>query len=238
MKIKNIFWLCLFILMAGCTDFLQMDPQGNLTQASFPISASDALQATNAVYAAVRDWYYNSGGYPILDIMSDDAYKGSNTNDQLSTVGAYDNFTFNTTGDGLDRWWATLYQGIRWANVVIEKVPAYRWIQLSEIVMWVRQDFYGDSFISIWFVPGEAYPEVTSVDPPLHLGRSTSEEIYGLIISDLQYAETHLTKKSELSSSDREELQWGCRCLAGKSIPVSEGFYKCGKICSEGYSIK
>ena len=35
--------------------------------------------------------------------MSDDAYKGSNTNDQLSTVGVYDKFTFNSTGDGFDR---------------------------------------------------------------------------------------------------------------------------------------
>ena len=109
MKIRNIFFIFLILLsIAGCKkDFLQIDPQGELTQASFPVSPSDALQATNAVYAAVRNWYYNSGGYPILDIMSDDAYKGSNTNDQLATVGAYDNFTFTSTGDGLDRWWVS-----------------------------------------------------------------------------------------------------------------------------------
>jgi hypothetical protein len=123
MKKLYKFWLFVFILIAGCTDFLKIDPQGSMTQTSFPTTASDALQSTNAVYTAVRDWYYNSGGYPILDIMSDDAVKGSNTNDQLSTIGVYDNFTFSATGDGLDRWWATLYQGIKWANVVIEKVP-------------------------------------------------------------------------------------------------------------------
>ena len=76
MKIINKIWLFSFILIVGCTDFLQIDPQGDMTQTSFPTSAPDALQATNAVYTAVRDWYYNSGGYPILDIMSDDAYKG------------------------------------------------------------------------------------------------------------------------------------------------------------------
>jgi len=96
MKIRNKILFCTFVLLVGCTDFLQIDPQGDLTQASFPVSSSDGLQATNAVYSAVRNWYYNSGGYPILDIMSDDAYKGSNTNDQLTTVGAYNNFTFNT----------------------------------------------------------------------------------------------------------------------------------------------
>ncbi len=92
-KISVLLILFLFIIL-GCEDFLQKDPQGELTQEAFPVSKSDALLATNAVYVTIRDWAYHSGGYPILDIMSDDAYKGSNTNDQLSTVGAYDKFTF------------------------------------------------------------------------------------------------------------------------------------------------
>ena len=69
--------LVLFLVTPGCKKFLQKDPQGLLTADQFPTSASDALLATNAIYAQVRDWYYNSGGYPILDIMSDDARKGS-----------------------------------------------------------------------------------------------------------------------------------------------------------------
>ncbi len=209
MKLTNIAWLCLSISITGCTDFLQKDPQENLTQASFPSTPADAQQATNAVYAAVREWYYNSGGYPILDIMSDDAYKGSNTNDQLSTVGVYDNFTFNTTGDGLDRWWATLYQGIKWANVVIEKVPS---IAMDTIL---QNHYLGEArFLRglFYFDLVRAYggvPEVTSSEPALHLERATSQEIYGLIISDLLYAEGHLTKKSLLSPSDQGRATTG-----------------------------
>jgi hypothetical protein len=203
MKIKVTLLFCMFILIVGCKDYLQIDPQGALTQASFPTSSSDGLQATNAVYAAIRNWYYNSGGYPILDIMSDDAYKGSNTNDQLTTVGAYDNFTFNTTGDGLDRWWATLYQGIKWANVVIEKVsviPMDTTLRNRYVgeARFLRGLFYFD-LVRAW----GGVPDVTTIDPPLHLGRATSAEIYSLIISDLVYADAHLTKKSELSSSDQ-----------------------------------
>jgi starch-binding outer membrane protein, SusD/RagB family len=202
MKIINKFWLISLFISIGCTDFLDKEPQGSLTQASFPTTASDALQATNAVYAAVRDWYYNSGGYPILDIMSDNAYKGSNTNDQLSTVGAYDNFTFTATGDGLDRWWATLYEGIKWANVVIEKVPGIsmdttlrnRYIGEARFL---RGLFYFD-LVRAW----GGVPLVTTLDPPLHLSRASKEDTYNLIISDLLYAEVHLTKKSELSSAN------------------------------------
>jgi starch-binding outer membrane protein, SusD/RagB family len=203
MNIRNKILFCIFILIAGCKDYLQIDPQGNLTQASFPVTSSDALQATNAVYVAVRNWYYNSGGYPILDIMSDDAYKGSNTNDQLSTVGVYDNFTFNTTGDGLDRWWAALYQGIKWANVVIEKVSVIdmdttlRGRYVGE-ARFLRGLYYFD-LVRAW----GGVPLVTTIDPPLHLTRSSATDIYSLIISDLQYADAHLKKKSELPASDQ-----------------------------------
>ena len=220
--------------MVACTDFLQIDPQGDLTQASFPASSSDALLATNAVYAAVRNWHYNSGGYPILDIMSDDAYKGSNTNDQLSTVGAYDNFTFNTTGDGLDRWWATLYQGIRWANVVIEKVPAIsmdttlrnRYVGEARFL---RGLFYFD-LVRAW----GGVPVVTSSIPPLHLSRSSAEEIYTLIISDLQYAETHLTKKSELTSSDKGRATKG----AAEALLAKVYLFQKDFVNAEIYSLK
>jgi len=114
----------ILLVTPGCDKFLQKDLQGELTQENFPVTASDALLATNAAYETLRDWFYNWGGYPILDIMSDDAVKGSNPTDQVNNVGPYNNFTFTPTQDGLDRWWATLYVGVKRANVVIEKVPS------------------------------------------------------------------------------------------------------------------
>jgi hypothetical protein len=234
MKIYKKIFFFIFILIVGCTDFLQIDPQGDLTQASFPATSQDALQATNAVYAAVRDWYYNSGGYPILDIMSDDSYKGSNTNDQLSTVGAYDNFTFNTTGDGLDRWWATLYQGIKWANVVIEKVSVIsmdttlrnRYVGEARFL---RGLFYFD-LVRAW----GGVPEVTTVNPPLHQGRATTDEIYTLIVSDLQYADTHLPKKSELGSTDQGRATSG----AAEALLAKVYLFKSDFVNAETYSLK
>jgi len=76
-----LFALVLSLVTPGCKKFLEKDPQGLLTTDQFPTSASDALLATNA--------FMNPPGivlsfrrYPILDIMSDDARKGSNPSDQ------------------------------------------------------------------------------------------------------------------------------------------------------------
>ena len=73
MKAYRFYLLFLAILASGCEDFLDKELQGSLTQSTFPVTKKDALLATNAVYASVRSWFYNSGGYPILDIMSDDS---------------------------------------------------------------------------------------------------------------------------------------------------------------------
>ena len=206
MKLSRIhiilFALVLFMVTPGCKKFLQKDPQGILTTDQFPTSASDALLATNAVYESLRGWYYHSGGYPILDIMSDDARKGSNPGDQASTVGPYDYFGITPTQDGLDRWWNALYVGVRRANVVIEKVPLItmdatlqsRYIAEAKFL---RALFYFD-FVRAW----GGVPLVTTTNPPLGLVRASKDEVYTLIINDLQSAIDILPLKSDYASAD------------------------------------
>lgn len=207
MKRKNITTACfLFVIIlitgSGCEKFLEEEPQGELTQEGFPVTQSDALLATNAAYASLRDWHYNSGGFPIPDIMSDDAHKGSNPNDGLPTVGPYDDFTMTTTQDGLDRWWNSLYVGVKRANVVIEKVPE---ISMDEALKtrciaearFIRGVVYFD-FVRAW----GGVPKVTTTTPELNLPRSSEEEIYALIFEDLNFAAQNLPVKSDYAAED------------------------------------
>jgi starch-binding outer membrane protein, SusD/RagB family len=192
----------LTITMASCTDFLSVNPQSELTQEAFPQSASDALLATNAAYTSLRSWNYHSGGFPILDIMSDDAHKGSNPNDGASTIGPYDNFTHNTSQDGLNRWWTTLYQGIRHTNVVIEKVPdiamdnTLKTRYLAE-AHFLRGLYYFDLVRAFGGVP-----IVTTAEPDLRVPRSSQSDVYDLIITDLMTAISGLPLKSQYSDQN------------------------------------
>jgi starch-binding outer membrane protein, SusD/RagB family len=205
-RIKVIIFLLMTAAMitslGGCKKFLTKEPQGLLTAADFPVSASDALLATNATYESMREWFYHSGGYPILDIMSDDARKGSNPSDQASTVGPYDYFGISPTQDGLDRWWNALYVGVRRANVVIEKVPPIsmdtglrnRYIAEAKFI---RALLYFD-FVRAW----GGVPLITTTSPPLQVPRASVQDVYNLIISDLEYAISHLPLKSQYSLTD------------------------------------
>lgn len=194
--------LSVALFMGGCEKFLEKDLQGTLTQQSFPVSASDALLATNATYESLREWFYNAGGYPIFDIMSDDARKGSNPNDQASTVGPYDTFKHSPTQDGLDRYWNALYVGVKRANVVIEYVPKINMdskLQTRYIAeaRFIRGMIYFD-FVRAW----GGVPLVTTTTPPLKLPRASAEEVYNLIIQDLTFAEQNLPLKNEYGGAD------------------------------------
>jgi hypothetical protein len=188
--------------VASCEKFLDKPPQGVLTQEAFPKTASDALIATNATYTTLREWYYHSGGYPILDIMSDDARKGSNPSDQVATVGPYDTFTINPSQDGLDRWWNALYVGVKRCNVVIEKVPdiamdeALKSRYLAE-ARFNRAVIYFD-FVRAW----GGVPLVTTLSPPLRLPRATTEEVYNQIIADFEFAEANLPDRNAYTAKD------------------------------------
>jgi len=201
-SIKNIFVGIMALSLFSCSDFLDIKPQSELTQEAFPTTASDAQMATNAVYATLRGWHYHSGGYPILDIMSDDSHKGSNPNDQLNTLGPYDNFTITPSQDGLDRWWATLYEGIKRANVVIEKVPEIemdtnlRGRYIAE-ARFLRGLYYFD-LVRAW----GGVPLVLTTTPPLKVPRSSSDKVYAQIEKDFLYAANRLPYKSEYGSQD------------------------------------
>ncbi len=246
---KNIFKILvplflMLVLISGCEDFLQKDPQGDLTQAQFPVNAEDALLATNAIYSSLRSWHYNSGGFPILDIMSDDALKGSSPNDGLPTVGPYDNFTITATQDGLDRWWNSLYEGVKRANVVIEKVPG---INMNEDLKaryigeayFLRALFYFD-LVRAW----GGVPKITSLTPSPRVPRSSREEIYQLIEEDLLSAIDRLEEKSQLFGPDIGRATVGAaRSLLSKVHLFQNEFleaknYALQVIRSEEYSLE
>jgi hypothetical protein len=185
----------------SCEDFLEKPPQGNLTQATFPSSAADALLATNAVYNTMRDPNYNTGLFPIFDIMSDDAAKGSNPDDASATIGPFDRFEHIKTEGAILRWWNTLYLAVRRANLVIEKVPSV--VMADDLknryvgeARFLRAFFYFDLLRGFGGVP-----KLTTTEPQ-QLTRSTKEEIFQFIIDDLLFAVSVLPEKSQYPAAD------------------------------------
>jgi len=234
-KNSSIFILIIILLsFSSCEKFLDVNPQGELTQEAFPTTASDALLATNAVYTTLRNWHYHSGGFPILDIMSDDALKGSNPNDALNTVGPYNTFSITTTQDGLDRWWAALYQGIKRANVVIEKVAE---INMDEQLQtryiaearFLRGLYYFD-LVRAW----GGVPIVTTTDPELKIPRASADNVYSLVEEDLLFAVENLPSKGTYGANDFGRATSG----AAKALLAKMYLFKKDFVNAEKYALE
>jgi hypothetical protein len=210
MKMRSIYkfsikfaYAFLLLCIMSCQDFLDKPLQGELTQESFPTSASDALLAVNATYNIMLRESFHFGLFPIIDIMSDDARKGSNPSDAAADVGSYDSFKHIPTEGNISRWWNTLYEGVKRANVVIEQVPK---IQMDDALKsryigeasFLRGLFYFD-LVRAW---GDV-PKITTISPlPGIQPRTPKAEIFELIASDLTTAINNLPEKSEYASLD------------------------------------
>jgi hypothetical protein len=194
--------IAMSLLLTCCTDILEKPLQGELTQESFPTSENDALLATNAIYNVLRSSGFQQGFYPILDIMSDDAHKGSNPTDAASSAGTYETFRHNPAESTLNTWWSTLYEGIKRANVVIEKVSVIpmdaplRNRYVSE-ARFLRALFYFD-LVRAW---GDV-PLVVTIAPARGMPRTPATEIYNLIEQDLLSAIEGLPEKSAYALPD------------------------------------
>ncbi|MEM9896618.1 MAG: RagB/SusD family nutrient uptake outer membrane protein [Bacteroidota bacterium] len=194
--------LLVFITIGCSDDFLELNPQDQITQANFPESPEDALLATNAMYQVLRDARYHRGFFPIDDIMSDDALKGSNPGDALATVGPFETFEFNTSNEFLQNWWQTLYLGIRRTNVVLDRVPP---IDIEESL---KNRYLGEArFLRALFYSDLArgyggVPLILTGTTDGTIQRASLEDTYTAIESDLRRAINLLPEKSDYRSDD------------------------------------
>lgn len=220
MKAKTKFFSVISLLLlftVGCSDFLDKPPQGKLVSNSFPTTASDALLATNGAYNILRNSNYHFGLFPIMDIMSDDARKGSNPSDQAATIGPYDSFTHIATETSGYYWWSTLYEGVRSANVVLEKVPAIDMDAALKARYMAEASFLRASHYFDLARGFGGVPIVLTSSPPTNLVRANLSDVYDLIISDLQTAITNLPEKSAYSAADAGRATKGAaRALLAK----------------------
>jgi starch-binding outer membrane protein, SusD/RagB family len=192
----------IFIILSGCSeDFLENPPLTTITDVTFPQNERDALIVTNAAYNNLRNWWY-MGGYPLASIMSDDQVKGSEdgSNPDLQQ---FETFTFSPTHAYILAWYQTLYQSVRRANIVIEKVPPIsmnedlkkRYIAEARFL----RAYHYFTLTRLW---GDI-PKVTVVNPPRTISRSPSAEIYNeIIIPDLLEAAEVLPEKSQYPAED------------------------------------
>jgi tetratricopeptide (TPR) repeat protein len=190
----------------GCSkDFLDVDPQGKLTEKQ---ALSDPNAAEKMVGGVYNTLYFGGFGNTTVgflyaltnDITSDDADKGSTPSDYPDAI-QLDNFTLTSQNGIFNNLWNGHYAAIARANRSIDI------LEKSTFEESVKNKFLGE----VRFLRGLYYfnlvrffggvPKVIRVPDPAEGNsdefqtRATADEIYQVILEDLQFAADNLPLK-------------------------------------------
>ncbi|MCB2409736.1 RagB/SusD family nutrient uptake outer membrane protein [Hymenobacter lucidus] len=197
--------LTLTAAAVGCKDFLDVAPQGQLTEDQIRTDPAAAQKLVDGVYNVM----YLGGFDPdthglqfviLTDVASDDSDKGSTPTD-YGPAGEVDNFTLSPSNGIVNNVWKGYFQGINRANQALDKIPlspapeATKNRLIGE-VRFLRGYFY---FNMVRFFGGlpklDRVPATSEINNPALQARASAQEIYQLIIDDLQFAAANLPLK-------------------------------------------
>ncbi len=187
---RMFFAVSLLWSAAACTDFLEKEPLGLITEDAYFKTPEHAVEAVNAVYNMLRRWEVHVFSYiGMTDIISDDADKGSTPTD-ASFLLELDNFSFNSTNIAPLTVWQGYYRGIHRANVAIERIPQIEMnAALRDRLVGEAKFLRGYFYFNLvrWF--GDV-PLITKPLTPdeFKQPRTPKEQVYAQIIKDFEEA--------------------------------------------------
>jgi len=188
-------WLVAALVLAGCHDFLNLDPPTELPNDRAITTVSGARAALAGAYAAMQSGSYYGGDYlNYNDLYSDNALHTGTFTD-YADAGANNLRADNEAIRGI---WDAIYDAIKRDNLLIQKVPGVPNLDPVE-----RDQILGEAYClralhyhNLVRVFGGVPLRLIPVTDPSEAGsitRSTVTEVYARIVSDLQQAEALMT---------------------------------------------
>lgn len=196
-------------MIQSCEDFLDKQPvsQGiavdNSGETLLYKNADEVESALNGVYGDFKNEYFMLDYFVIGDAQADNAYAGADNPSNFQI----DEYEIEATNTNVSRDWAYLYSTIGKANRVINNVDLVNDAALSEgrkneikgEAMFVRAfinfqlvQLFGDVPLVTLEVKSISASNLEEIYPLLFPERVSGNLIYDQIISDLEYARTHV----------------------------------------------
>lgn len=195
---KQYILLLTILLVASCSGFLDLRPEGTTPAEGIDYSNKDnVFKPVSAAYASLRSGNAHSFPYIcMLEITSDNADKGSSPEDNPSAQ-AFDDFTYDASNYILNDLWSGYYDIVSAANNAISQMPLFRQaIQNAETLVeidrceaearTIRAYAYFNLVRAFGRVP--IVDSVLSSDQLASLKQSETADVYEFISKDLDYA--------------------------------------------------
>ena len=238
---KNILYLiaaaCLLIL-GGCDDFLDTANLTKKDNANFPVNETDAIQMVNGIYVMMNNNLADPEEDPffVFDIASDDRLGGGSQ----SNIGAQGvDRLMNAYLSWMEPLWKCRYAGIYRANFALETI--------DNITKWSSDTKKDQLLCEIYFLRAFYYFNLVQVfngvpltlsTEPANLPRSTADQVYAQIASDLKQAIQHGPADRYPKFGEGRVSKWTAEGMMARVWLFYTGFYNKSELpLAEGGSV-
>ncbi|MGV3507638.1 MAG: RagB/SusD family nutrient uptake outer membrane protein [Sphingobacteriaceae bacterium] len=240
--IKNIYIGCLgMVLVAGfvsCRKLDEYNPSGATADAAWN-TPQGFVTLVNAAYSDQRNWYGKEDGI-FMSETGTDLWFNREKNTYAQQLTKYVNLT-PLQGNPVRATWTNLWKGINLCNAGIERINDAGFTNATEKnkregeLRFLRA-FYYWHIVETW--GGVMLRTTETKEPELTATRSSVNDFYNLIISDLEFAATNLplqqewgneysraSKKSALGFLARALLSRAYYSLAANNKPEADTYF-------------
>lgn len=238
-KIKYIIAsLFCVMLFAACDDFLDTDNLTMKDTSNFPLNETDAYQMVNGIYAVMNRNLADPEEDPffIFDIASDDRLGGGSQ----SNIGAQGvDRLMNAYVDWMKPLWQQRYAGINRANNALESI--------DNVTNWTSETTKKQYLCEIYFLRAWYYFNLAQVfngvplvlsTVPQNFPRSTADEVYAQIASDLKNAIEIGPSTKYPDFGEGRVSKWAAEGMMARVWLFYTGFYQKSELpLAEGGSV-
>ena len=225
MKLKtlNIILAGALLIFCSCNDdYLDIENPNNLSAASFWSSETDVQQGLVATYAALqRDGILGGSAATQLPVRSD---VGRPNNWNANAIGL-NKLTFNENSDIVKKRWRDCYIGIYRANQVLSNINNIDLNETTKTQMEAEARFLrGFFYYSLYrgYNSGSVIIHTTVPESrdDFYKSPSPAEDVYNLILSDLEFAYEHLPQ--QYPNEDLGRATWGAATAMLGKLHINE----------------
>jgi hypothetical protein len=212
------------MLLVSCSDFLEEDVRGQENLDNYFQSESDAESFITGCYNAItyHGWWQVENFWILTDMCSDDLWMGNTTQSQSDYISLAHYQGVGQSNGTISNFWQYRYKGILRCNIAIDKIPQApivdkeKQARLVAEARFLRAYFYFElvkNFGGVPIVKGFLMPEEVE-----GITRSSADEVYAFIESDLAEAAKVLPQRSQYAATDMGRATRGAALgLMGKA---------------------
>ncbi len=197
--IKTFSLICILNLAASCNKFIDTKPEDYLTSANYYKTEAQLKYALNSIYSALAHYTLYGREMMRMGLDGEDGYYNV-----VTTFDGVKVYVVPSVDPDVANFWATCYQGIYRANLLLENIDKPESISqknrdaIKGEALFLRSYFY---FLLVSNFGGVPY--VTVPTQQINVSRTSAEQIYKEIIADMEEAEGLVLTAKEVGFGGR-----------------------------------